>query len=54
MHTITLTAKLTGLFCGSLLLLFAASLMSEDQRRFIDCRASGSSAEACLLLISGR
>jgi hypothetical protein len=54
MNAITLTAKLTGLFCGSLLLLFAASLMSEDQRRFIDCRASGASAEACLLFISGR
>lgn len=43
-------AALTGAF----LVLFAASLAVEDQRHFVACRASGASADACLLQISGR
>lgn len=54
MHAVTVTAKLSALFGGSLLALFAASLAVEDQRHFVACRASGASADACLLQISGR
>jgi len=43
-----------ALFGGSLLLLFIASLASEDQRHFASCKASGASTDACLLQISGR
>lgn len=49
-----LALKLSALFGGSLLALFAASLAVEDQRHFVACRASGASADACLLQISGR
>ena len=54
MPALTLTAKLSAVFGGSLLALFAASLAVEDQRHFVACRASGASADACLLQISGR
>lgn len=54
MQAISLASRLAGLFCGSLLLLFIGSLASEDQRRFIECRTSGASADACLLSLSGR
>jgi len=54
MHAAAITAKLAGLFAGSLLALFAVSLASEDQRHFVACRATGASADACLLQISGR
>lgn len=54
MPALTLTAKLTALFGGSLLTLFAASLAVEDQRHFIACRATGATVDACLLQISGR
>lgn len=54
MHALTLTAKLSALFGGSLLSLFVAGLAVEDQRHFVACRASGASADACLLQISGR
>lgn len=54
MNAATTTAKLASLFAGSLLVLFAASLASEDQRRFVACRATGATADACLLQISGR
>jgi hypothetical protein len=54
MHALTLTAKLSSLFAGSLFALFVVSLASEDQRRFVSCRATGASADACLLQIAGR
>jgi hypothetical protein len=53
-HAISTTAKLAALFGGSLLTLFVASLAVEDQRHFVACRASGASADACLLQINGR
>lgn len=54
MQALSVTAKLTALFGGSLLALFIAGLAVEDQRHFVTCRASGASADACLLQISGR
>jgi hypothetical protein len=54
MHALTLTAKLSTLFAGSLFALFVVSLASEDQRHFVACRASGASTDACLLQITGR
>ena len=45
---------LPALFAGSLLLLFAASLASEDQRRYVDCLAQQQSPAYCRLAISGR
>lgn len=54
MQTLSLTAKLSALFGGSLLALFVAGLAVEDQRHFVACRASGASADACLLQINGR
>jgi hypothetical protein len=51
---VSTAAKLCGLFAGSLALLFAASLTSQDQRLFVSCRASGQSADVCLLRLSGR
>jgi hypothetical protein len=54
MHALTLTAKLSSLFAGSLFALFVVSLASEDQRHFVSCRATGASADACLLQLSGR
>jgi hypothetical protein len=54
MPALTITAKLAALFGGSLLALFTASLAVDDQRRFVACRATGASADACLLQISGR
>jgi hypothetical protein len=51
----TMTAlKLSALFGGSLLAIFIGSLAVEDQRHFIACRATGASADACLLQLSGR
>ncbi len=49
-----LALKLSSIFAGSLLAIFAGSLAVEDQRHFVACRASGASADACLLQISGR
>ena len=49
-----LALKLSALFGGSLLALFVAGLASQDQRLFVACRATGASADACLLQISGR
>ena len=54
MYAFSLTAKLSALFAGSLFALFVASLASQDQRLFVACRASGASADACLLQLSGR
>jgi hypothetical protein len=54
MQALSITAKLTALFGGSLLALFTASLAVEDQRHFVACRATGATADACLLQISGR
>jgi hypothetical protein len=54
MPALTLTAKLSAVFGGSLLALFIAGLAVEDQRHFVACRASGASADACLLQINGR
>jgi hypothetical protein len=53
-HSLSLPCKLAALFVGALLTLFAASLIVEDQRRFVACRASGASTDACLLQINGR
>jgi hypothetical protein len=54
MQALSITAKLAVVFGGSLLALFTASLAVEDQRHFIACRATGASADACLLQIAGR
>lgn len=54
MQTLSLTAKLSALFGGSLFALFVAGLAVEDQRHFVACRATGASVDACLLQISGR
>ena len=54
MPWLSVSAKVAAVFGGSLLLLFAASLASEDQRHFVACRAGGASADACLLRINGR
>jgi hypothetical protein len=54
MQNLSIIAKLAALFGGSLVALFVASLAVEDQRHFVACRASGASADACLLQISGR
>ena len=54
MQTLSLTAKLSALFGGSLFALFVTGLAVEDQRHFVACRASGASTDACLLQISGR
>ena len=54
MHALTVTAKLSALFGGSLFALFVGTLIIEDQRHFISCRMAGGSADACLLQINGR
>ncbi len=54
MHALTVTAKLSALFGGSLFALFVGTLIIEDQRHLISCRMAGGSADACLLRISGR
>jgi len=46
--------KTSGVLLGAALVLFAGSLAHQDQRLFVACRASGNSADACLLQISGR
>jgi hypothetical protein len=53
-QSLSLSCKLAALFGGALLTIFAASLAVEDQRRFLSCRASGVSVDACLLQINGR
>jgi len=53
-RSLSLSGKLAALFGGALLTLFATSLIVEDQRRFVACRASGASTDACLLQINGR
>lgn len=50
----SIALKLSALFAGSLLAIFAASLASENQRHFLSCRADGGSVDACLLKINGR
>jgi hypothetical protein len=54
MQAFSVTAKIAALFGGSLFALFVGGLAVEDQRQFVSCRASGASADACLLQISGR
>lgn len=54
MHALSLTAKLSALFGGSLFALFVGTLAIEDQRLFVSCRLAGASVDACLLQISGR
>lgn len=54
MQALTLTAKLSALFGGSLFALFVGTLAIEDQRHFVSCRLAGASVDACLLQISGR
>ena len=51
---LVLTVKIGGAFAGSILIAFAVSLASEDQRNFVDCRAAGVSVDACLLQLNGR
>lgn len=46
--------KISAVFLLPLLVLFVASLASENQRHFLACRQTGASADACLLQISGR
>ena len=46
--------KISGIVLAPLLALFISSLAAEDQRRFLDCRQSGASVDACILQISGR
>jgi len=53
-NSLSLSCKLAALFGGALLAIVAASLAVEDQRRFLSCRASGVSVDACLLQINGR
>jgi len=54
MQALSLTAKLSALFGGSLFALFVGTLVIEDQRHFVSCRINGTSVDACLLQISGR
>jgi hypothetical protein len=54
MHALSITAKLSALFGGSLFALFIGTLAIEDQRHFVDCRMTGGNVDACLLQISGR
>ena len=54
MHALSITAKLSALFGGSLFALFVGTLVIEDQRHFVACRMAGGSVDACLLQISGR
>lgn len=54
MYALSITAKLSALFGGSLLALFVGTLAIEDQRHFVSCRMAGGSVDACLLQISGR
>jgi len=54
MFALKVTARLAALFGGSLAALFVGTLAIEDQRHFVACRASGASADACLLQIQGR
>lgn len=53
MFALSLAARLSAVFGGSLLALFIASLAIEDQRQFASCRISAS-VDACLLQINGR
>jgi len=53
-HDAIFTVKFVGAFAGSILIAFAASLASEDQRNFVECRVAGVSVDACLLQINGR
>ena len=50
----SLSCGLASLFGGALLAIVAASLVVEDQRLFLACRANGGSVDACLLKINGR
>jgi hypothetical protein len=54
MFALKVTTKLAALFGGSLAALFVGTLAIEDQRHFVACRASGASADACLLQLQGR
>jgi hypothetical protein len=53
-NSFSLSCKLAGVFGGALLSILAASLIVEDQRTFLSCRASGNSVDFCLLKINGR
>ena len=53
-NSLSLSCKLAALFGGALLAIVACSLAVEDQRHFLSCRATGASADACLLQINGR
>lgn len=53
-NSFSISGKLVALFGGALLAIVAASLVVEDQRLFLACRANGGSVDACLLRINGR
>lgn len=46
-----LAVAITG---GGTALMVIVSLISEDQRQFLSCRAAGSGVDACLLVVNGR
>jgi hypothetical protein len=54
MYALSITAKLSALFGGSLFALFVGTLAIEDQRHFVSCRMAGGGVDACLLQINGR
>jgi hypothetical protein len=53
-RTASLTAKLSAVFAGGLLTVFAVSLTVESQRVYVACLAEHQSPTYCRLLISGR
>jgi hypothetical protein len=50
----SLTAKLSAVFAGGLLTVFAVSLIDENQRVYASCLAQHQSPAYCRLLINGR
>jgi hypothetical protein len=54
LHTLRSAASIVGMFVAPLLILFVASLASEDQRHYVSCRLDGHGLDACLLKINGR
>ena len=52
--TLRSAASIVGMFVAPLVILFVASLASEDQRHYVSCRLDGHGLDACLLKINGR
>lgn len=52
--TLRSAASIVGMFVAPLLILFVASLASEDQRHYVSCRLDGHGLDACLLKINVR